>query len=107
MGETAEEDVTFTNIKPFAIELVRKHGFTVGFLVLGLYFVWQNGLDKDKQLQNQAKEDRAKTQKEIEVLREGVKECNDYNRLTMEKTINDNTEAMREMAFEIKQMRND
>jgi septal ring factor EnvC (AmiA/AmiB activator) len=107
MGETTEEDVTFAGLKFMFVEFVRKHGITFAFLALGLYFVWQNLLDKDKQLQNQAKEDRIETQKEIEVLRAGIKECNDYNRLTMEKTINDNTEAMREFTIEIRQMRND
>jgi hypothetical protein len=107
MGEQNEEDVILTSWKIAIITYVKKQGFSIFLLGIGLFMLWSSGVEKDKQIQTQLNDQNTRTQEQINGLETSINECNNYNRVTMEKTINDNTEAMREMAFEIKQMRND
>jgi len=105
MGEKEKDQVTISSVKIWILNVIAKQGFSIFLLCAVGVTLWMDSSKKDALIQNQIKAQDDRMQSRIESLELQMIDCNNYTRQTMETTIQENTEAMREVLYELKRLR--
>jgi len=104
MGEDKKDDMTLSSVKVKIVDLIAKQGFSIFLLCAVGVGLWFNSAEKDARLQSQVDSQNKQTQAQIKSLELEILDCNSYNRQTMESTIKENTEVMRNVAYELRKL---